>query len=246
MSEKKLLTEISDDGQNLKYFYILTAIYIAGMITTLTVSARLFPLHIPMTSFTILSTGGAWIIPLSFFIQDITTEVYGYSKSRQLVQMSAVILIFYVLCMKCIAYLPVPSVNNIDSSYNIVFNALPRHLFALLVGIFIGNLVNDYIISKLKNKFNGRYLPLRFIAATAVGSVVLQFVGTSLAWVGRMDFKTGIIPFVVFSYLYKVGFEAMMTPINILICKKLKKLEGIDVYDVNISYNPFLFGSKRK
>lgn len=245
MPEKKLLTEISGDRQNLKYFYILTAIYIAGMITTLTVSARLFPLHIPMTNFTLLSTGGAWTIPLSFFIQDITTEVYGYSKSRQLVQISALILIFYVLCMKCITYLPIPSVNNIDASYNTVFNALPRHLLALLVAIFIGNLVNDYIISKLKNKFAGKYLPLRFIAATAVGSAVLQLVGTSLAWVGHLDFKTGILPFVVFSYLYKIGFEAMMTPVNMLVCNKLKKWEGIDVYDVNINYNPFLLGSKR-
>jgi hypothetical protein len=104
--------------------------------------------------------------------------------------------------------------------------------------------VNDYIISKLKNKFGGKYLSLRFIAATAVGSAVLQLVGTSLAWVGHLDFKTGIIPFVVFSYIYKVGFEAMMTPVNMLVCNKLKKLEGIDVYDVNINYNPFLFGSR--
>src|SRR3990167_3741843 len=162
MSEKKLLKKISNDGQHLKYFHILAVIYITGLIATLTVSARLFPLHVPMTNFTLLSTGGAWIIPLSFFIQDITTEVYGYSKSRQLVQMSAVILIFYVISMKFMTYLPAPDVKNIDSSYNAVFDALPRHLFALLLGIFISNLVNDCIISKLKNKFSGGYLPLRF------------------------------------------------------------------------------------
>lgn len=240
MSEKKLLKKISNDGQHLKYFHILAAIYITGLIATLTVSARLFPLHVPMTNFTLLSTGGAWIIPLSFFIQDITTEVYGYSKSRQLVQMSALILIFYVIGMKFITYLPAPDVKNIDASYNVVFDALPRHLFALLLGIFISNLVNDCIISKLKNKFSGGYLPLRFIIATAIGSAVLQLIGTSIAWVGNLDFKTGVIPFVIFSYVYKVGFEAMMTPVNMFICNKLKKAEGIDVYDVNINYNPFI------
>ncbi|HLB56760.1 MAG TPA: queuosine precursor transporter [Coxiellaceae bacterium] len=245
MSEKKLLNEISSDGQNLKYFYILTAIYIAGMITSLTVAARLFPFHIPMTNFTILLTGGTWTIPLSFFIQDITTEVYGYSKSRQLVQMSVIILIFYVLYMKCITYLPTPGVSNIDASYNTVFNSLPRHLFALLAAIFIGNLVNDYIISKLKNKFGGKYLPLRFITATAIGEAVLQLVGTSVAWFGNLSFTTQILPFVIFSYLYKVAFEAIMTPVNVYVCKKLKKSEGIDVYDVNINYNPFSFGSKK-
>ncbi len=181
MQEKKLPTNISEDKQQLKYFFILSAIYIAGMMTSLTVSARLFPFHIPMTDITILLTGGTWTIPISFFIQDITTEVYGYSKSRQLVQVSIFILTFYIIYTKCISLLPIPGVSNIDYSYNTVFNALPRHLAALLTAIFTGNLINNYIVSKLKNKFKGKYLAIRFIIATAVGEAVLQLVGTSQA-----------------------------------------------------------------
>src|SRR3989344_8104960 len=142
MSEKKLLNEISSDGQNLKYFYILTAIYIAGMITSLTVAARLFPFHIPMTNFTILLTGGTWTIPLSFFIQDITTEVYGYSKSRELIQLAIVVLFFYVMYTFWISHLSIPAQKNIDASYNTIFFALPRHFLALISAIFIGNFVN--------------------------------------------------------------------------------------------------------
>ena len=246
MTENKMLNKMLHSGEHLKYFHILTAIYIAGMITSLTVSARLFPFHIPLTNFTILLTGGTWTIPLSFFIQDITTEVYGYPKSRELVQLSAVILVLYVFYMECITYLPIPGVSNIDMSYNTVFNTLPRHLFALLSAIFIGNLVNDYIISKFKIKFNGKYLPLRFIGATAVGEAVLQIIGTTFAWYGNLNFKTEILPFVIFSYLYKVTFESVMTPINIFVCKKLKRSEGIDAYDVGVNYNPFSLKSKNK
>lgn len=241
-----MLNKIFHGGEHLKYFHILTAIYITGMITSLTVSARLFPFHIPLTNFTILLTGGTWTIPLSFFIQDITTEVYGYPKSKQLVQMTAVILILYVFYMQFITYLPIPVVKNIDGSYNIVFNALPRHLFALLSAIFIGNLVNDYIISKSKIKFDGKYLPLRFIIATAIGEAVLQIIGTTFAWYGNLNFKTEILPFIIFSYLYKITFESIMTPVNIFVCKRLKKTEGIDVYDVNANYNPFSLKSKNK
>ena len=153
--KKTLLSEITDNTQHLQYFYLLAAIYIAGMMTSITVSARLFPFHIPMTHFTVLLTGGTWTIPLSFFIQDITTEVYGYSKSRQLVQISIIILIFYILYTKLITYLPTPSVENIDAAYNTIFNTLPRHLLALLAAIFIGNLINNYLLSTLKKKFTG-------------------------------------------------------------------------------------------
>lgn len=238
MLKKELLTEINDNQQHFKYFYILAVIYITGMITSLTVSARLFPFHIPLTSFTILLTGGTWTIPLSFFIQDIMTEVYGYSKSRQLIQLSIIILVFYILYIKFTTYLPIPTVENIDAAYNTVFNALPRHLIALLSAIFIGNFVNNYLISKMKNHFHGKYLPFRFITATAVGEAVLQLVGTSVAWFGNLNFTSEILPFVIFSYLYKVFFEAIMTPVNVFVCKKLKNAEGIDIYDKNINYNP--------
>lgn len=243
-ARKELINEITAEIQGLKYFHILSAIYIAGMITSITVSARLFPFHIPLTNFTILLTAGTWTIPVSFFIQDITTEVYGYEKSRHLVQVAALTIIFYIFYLKFTTFLPTPGIKNINDAYNIIFNALPRHLFALLIAIFSGNLINDYLLSKLKKKLKGKYLPLRFIFSTAIGEAVLQIVGTSIAWLGSLHFSKQILPFVVFSYVYKVSFEAIMMPVNIFVCNWLKKHEGIDTYDDNINYNPFMLSSK--
>ena len=226
-----LLQEITYEQQNLKYFYILSTLYVVGILTSLTVSARLFPFHIPLTSYDILLTGGTWTIPFTFFIQDITTEVYGYAKSRQIVFLSIPIVIFYIAYLKITTYFPIPNVPNVGNSYNEVFNALPRHLLALLAAVVIGNLVNSFLLSKLKYWFKGKYLPLRFIGSTAAGEAALQMIGTTIAWFGTLKFTTEILPFVFFSYFYKVSFEAILTPINIYICKWLKNSEGIDVYD---------------
>jgi len=245
MSHKELLGEFTDNTQRLKYFHILATVYVVAIITSLTVSARLIPFHIPFTDFTILLTAGTWTIPLSFFIQDITTEVYGYAKSRHLVQLAIAILFFYIMYIKLTTYFPIPDVENIDSSYNTVFNALPRHLIALITALLIGNLVNDYLLSKLKIRMHGQYLAIRFILATAVGEAALQVVGTSVAWLGSLKFQTEILPFIAFSYLYKVCFETLMSPANIYICNKLKHAEGIDVYDYNVNYNPFQFRTKK-
>ena len=245
MKQKNLLKQITHDYRGLKYFHVLAVIYIAAMMTSLTVSARLFPFHIPLTNFTILLTGGTWTIPLSFFIQDITTEVYGYAKSRELVQLSIVVLLGYITYTFWIAHLPIPGVHNIDASYNTVFNTLPKHLVALILAIGIGNLVNDYIISRLKIRLKGKYLPFRFIFATIVGEAVLQLVGTSVAWLGTLHFTSEILHFIIFSYLYKILFEALMTPVNIRLCDWLKNAEGLDVYDTETSYNPFTLKAKR-
>lgn len=230
------MSKTSKTDQSSKYFYILASVYVASMLTSLTVSARLFPFHIPETGLTILLTGGTWTIPLTFFVQDITTEVYGYIKSRKIIQISILILIFYIIYTKLITYLPIPTTPNIDNSYNQVFNTLPRHLIALLLAISIGNLANNYVLSKLKIKLKGKYLPIRFIFSSAIGEALLQIVGTSFAWIGNLSFSHEILPFVAFSYFYKLAFETAMTPINIIVCKKLKKAEGIDFYDYKISY----------
>lgn len=84
-------------------------------------------------------------------------------------------------------------------------------------------------------------MPIRFILATAIGEGALQIVGTSVAWLGNLKFQTEILPFIVFSYLYKVSFETLMSPLNVYICNKLKHSEGIDIYDYNVNYNPFKF-----
>ena len=126
--KENLLNEIIYEKQNLKYFYILSTLYIVGILTSLTVSARLFPFQIPLTSTVILLTGGTWTIPFTFFIQDITTEVYGYAKSRQLVLLSIPIIVAYIGYLKFTTFFPIPDVPNIGKSYNDVFNALPRHL----------------------------------------------------------------------------------------------------------------------
>ncbi len=246
MLNQELIGEFTEKTQGLKYFHVLAVIYIVGIITSLTVSARLIPFHIPFTDVIILLSGGTWTIPLSFFIQDITTEVYGYAKSRQLVQISIVLLLFYIGYTKLITYFPIPDTKNIDHAYNTVFNALPRHLFALITALFVGNLVNDCILSKLKKRLNGQYLAARFIIATAIGEFALQIVGTSLAWAGSLKFQSEILPFIFFSYLYKVGFEILVSPLNIFICNKLKLAEGIDIFDINENYNPFLLTSKKR
>lgn len=226
-----LLREMAYEKQNLKYFHIISGLYVLGILTSLTVSARLIPFHIPIINFDIYLTAGTWTIPFTFFIQDIATEVYGRAKSRQIVYFSIPVVIIYIFYLKLTTLFPLPNITNVVDSYNIVFNALPRHLLALLVAITMGILINNIVLSKLKSLFKGKYLPLRFIGSTLVGEAVLQVVGTSIAWVGSLQFSSEILPFIIFSYLYKVTFEAVLTPVNIYACRWLKNAEGIDIYE---------------
>ena len=39
--------------------------------------------------------------------------------------------------------------------------------------------------------------------------------------------------------LIKTVYEIAVLPLTILVVKKVKKIEGIDTFDVSVSYNPF-------
>ena len=229
--EKKLLNKLMHENQNLKYFYILSSFYMLGVLTSLTVSARLFPFHIPFTDYNVLLSGGTWIIPFTFFIQDIATEVYGCSKSNEIVILSIPIIAIYIFYLKLTTLFPYPDIPNIVTSYNEIFNALPRHLIALLAALSVGILVNNFVLDKLKSKFKGQYLPMRFIIATTLGEASLQLIGTTIAWFGKLSFTTEILPFILFSFFYKVSFEAVLTPVNTFLSRWLKNAEGIDVFN---------------
>lgn len=240
--KKEILNEIVYEKQNLKYFYILSLFYFMVMSTSLTLSARLVPVHIPFTDTHILVTGATWIIPLSFLIQDIITEVYGYLKAKRLVQICLILLLIYILYLRATTFFPTPNETpGVNSSYNAVFYALPKHLCALLVSVFIGNLINDYLLSNFKKRLQGKHLPLRLMVSSAVGSLALQCIGTTIAWLGSLSFSGQILPFIMFSYLYKLLFEILTMPMSVYVCYLLKKHEGVDVYDTNVNYNPLSF-----
>lgn len=41
------------------------------------------------------------------------------------------------------------------------------------------------------------------------------------------------------TWIYKVIMSTLLLPIGILLARKVKKIEKIDTFDYNISYNPF-------
>jgi hypothetical protein len=40
------------------------------------------------------------------------------------------------------------------------------------------------------------------------------------------------------TWVFKVGFEVLATPVTYLVVNVLKRAEGIDTYDRNVDFNP--------
>ena len=114
-------------------------------------------------------------------------------------------------------------------------------VIASLLAYWAGEFSNSYTLAKLKVATGGRMLWLRTIGSTIIGEGVDTLVFTLAATLA------GVFPWEIFvslaltNYLFKVGIEAVFTPLTYLVTSLLKKAEKVDVYSDLSDLNPLAF-----
>ncbi|STX81555.1 conserved hypothetical integral membrane protein [Legionella busanensis] len=247
--EEKDIDINCQNAPNFRYYHILCISYITLILTGISIVRRMFPFQIPFTDVIIPFGGGIIFFPITFCIQDITTEVYGFRAARQMVILSMFSILFYVFYSQLVIHLPTTSgpVYQDNLAFATVFNTQPRQVLALLVSLYLGSIINDFFISKSKVILGGQYLWARILGSTMIGEAVLQIIGGIIGFSDKLDFKTQLLPNMILAYGYKILWCAATIPLIYFITKFLKKKEGIDVFDYNVNYSPlqFKFSSKK-
>jgi len=95
----------------------------------------------------------------------------------------------------------------------------------------------------MKVRTRGRWLFARTICSTLVGEGLDTAIFVVVAFGGALPAPL-LWSIAVSNYVFKVGFEAAATPLTYLAVNRLKAAEGIDTFDVGISYNPFRLAEK--
>ena len=110
--------------------------------------------------------------------------------------------------------------------------------FANSVASICGAFVNGYIITKTKVLLLGKKFWLRSIVSTSVGEGVVTVVAGVLAFGAKLP-PSDVMQIIFYAYLFKViyGIVAVFPASKLVIF--LKRIEQIDVYDVNTKFMPF-------
>ena len=91
----------------------------------------------------------------------------------------------------------------------------------------------------MKIMTRGRWLWTRTIGSTIVGELVDTLVFIIIASLFHVFPWTLFLTLVLTNYFFKVGVEALMTPVTYVAVSKLKKTESEDYYDLETNFNPF-------
>ncbi len=207
---------------------LLTTLFMATNFTYFTMAPRI--LHI----FHLYEPGGILIFPFTFLLSDVITEVYSYKYSRFLVWCVILTLGIFTFFARISMMIPTVVVNY---GYNHIFNNYPKLYLGIAIATFFSFFTNNYIISKLKIKMEGKRFWLRSICSTSIGHAVF-----STTWVLIFHWheiaSIVLLKLILSMYLWKMSFEIIATPVATWISSWLKQKEG-DIYDTNTNYNPF-------
>ena len=176
------------------------------------------------------------LFPVTYIIGDVFTEVYGFKKARTVIWLGFACSFFAVLIYLLTIALPHPGYWENQEAYAIVMGTTPRVAIASFAGYLFGEFSNSIVLSKMKVATKGKNLWMRTILSTVIGEGLDSVIFIMISFWGTMD-NSVVLQMILFQYLFKVGYEALFTPVTYLVVKAIKKAEGIDVYDEGIRYN---------
>ena len=131
---------------------------------------------------------------------------------------------------------PVPPVVRDEEHFDFVFGMAPRIVAASLMAFLVGSFLNAYVMSKMKIASQGRNFSARAILSTIVGETADSLIFFPVAFGGIIAWKELLI-MMGLQIVLKSMYEVIILPVTIRVVKVIKKVDGSDVYDTNISYN---------
>ena len=181
-------------------------------------------------------TAGLLVFPISYIINDCIAEVWGFKKAR-LIIWSGFAMNFFVVALGLIAVaIPAAPFWEGEEHFNFVFGMAPRIVAASLMAFLVGSFLNAYVMSKMKVASQGRNFSARAIWSTVVGETADSLIFFPVAFGGVIAWKELLIMMGI-QIVLKSLYEVMILPVTIRVVKAIKKIDGSDVYDTDISYN---------
>ena len=181
-------------------------------------------------------TAGLLVFPISYIINDCIAEVWGFKKAR-LIIWSGFAMNFFVVALGLIAVaIPAAPFWEGEEHFDFVFGMAPRIVAASLMAFLVGSFLNAYVMSRMKVASQGRNFSARAIWSTVVGETADSLIFFPVAFGGVIAWKELLIMMGI-QIVLKSLYEVMILPVTIRVVKAIKKIDGSDVYDTNISYN---------
>ena len=202
-------------------------------------------------------TAGIIVFPVSYIINDVVCEVWGYQRTRMLIWMGFAMNFFFVIMGAIADWIPGASYWDGDEGFHVIFGLAPRIALASFIAFIAGSFINAYVMSKmklssrknrkgqtatpysdLKSENFARSFSARAVLSTIFGELTDSIIFFPLALGGVIPWEE--MPSLMISQVtLKTLYEIVVLPVTIRVVEFTKRHDHEDVYDNDINYNIF-------
>jgi len=231
------------DRKPYHYFSLITAIFVTVLIISNIIAVKLISLG------SLVLPAAVILFPISYIFGDVLTEVYGYANARKVIwtgflcNLLAVLAIWVAGILPAVPFWSVGSFSTAETAqqaYSAILGFTPRLLIASFIAYLAGEFLNSFVMAKLKVRTQGKFLWVRTIGSTIVGEGVDSAIFISVAFWAILP-SSALLTAILSQWVFKVGYETLVTPLTYLVVNFLKKKENEDYFDQSTNFNPISF-----
>ncbi len=183
-------------------------------------------------------TAGLIVFPVSYIINDVVCEVWGYGRTRMLIWLGFAMNFFFVTMGAIADWIPGASYWDGEEGFHQIFGLAPRIAGASFLAFICGSFVNAYVMSRMKLSSNGKHFSARAVLSTIFGELTDSIIFFPLALGGVIPWEE-MPSLVITQVTLKTVYEIIVLPVTIRVVKFTKEHDQEDVYDNGMVYNIF-------
>lgn len=181
-------------------------------------------------------TAGFLVFPVSYIINDCIAEVWGFRKARLIIWLGFATNFAMLSLFQLAVALPSAPFWEGETAFRFIFGLAPRIAAASLMAFLLGSFLNAYVMSRMKISSGGKHFSLRAVLSTLIGESADSLVFFPLAFGGLVPAEE-LMKMMAIQIFAKTAYEIIVLPVTIRVVDTIKRIEEIDIYDTNISYN---------
>lgn len=172
----------------------------------------------------IITDGGAFLFPLVYIAGDILSEVYGFKAARKAILIGFAMSALAAITFFVVQISPPAEAWGNQEAFEAVLGFVPRIVLASIAGYLVGQLLNAWVLVKIKERTQEKALWLRLLGSTAVGEFADTIVFCTVAFYGVITGEEFLI-YVAFGFAYKTLVEVVLLPVSYAVIGWVKRRE---------------------
>ena len=181
-------------------------------------------IELEIFEWSLIFDGGALLFPLTYVLGDVIAEVYGFTAARRAILLGMIVSILASAVFYLVQIAPPAADYENQAAFEAVLGFVPRIVAASVAAYAVGQLLNAWVLVKLKKKYGEKNLWARLMGSTVIGTAADTAIFCFVAWAGVMPVST-ILNLMIVGYFYKVAVELILLPVTYRVVSWVKKTE---------------------